>query len=218
MRRTVTVALLAGGKSSRFGGIDKQEILLNGEKLGRIAAMNALSAGGDVIVVGKNRRPYDALPLSFVEDIVAGFGPLSGLHSALSAARTDWVYLIACDMPFFDVSWLDYLLSCAERSEALSLAARLGRHIEPFQALYSRRLVRPLDKIFEERGEPQRSFSFARLIESVPHHLVPENIARTYSPDWRLFCSINAPEDLATLRSLPKGAAKGVLRGGAPSA
>ena len=196
----VTIAILAGGKSSRFGGIDKQEILLNGEKLGRIVALNALSAGGDVIVVGRNHAPYEALPVIFTEDVVAGFGPLSGLHAALAKARTDWVYLVACDMPFFDLSWLDYLLACAEGSGALSLTARFESHLEPFHALYSRRLIGSIDKIFGEGGEARRHFSFARLIESAPHQLIPESIARKYSPDWRLFRSINTPEDLEALQ------------------
>ena len=217
VRRIVTIAILAGGKSSRFGGTDKQEILLNGEKLGRIAAVNALSSGGDVIVVGKNRKPYEALPLSFAEDIVAGFGPLSGLHSALLAAGTDWVYLIACDMPFFDISWLDYLLSRAGQGGALALAARFGSHIEPFHALYSRRLIEPISEAFNGGRETRGHYSFARLVGSVPHRLIPEDVVRTYSPDWRLFSGINTPEDLATFQSLPKGAAEGAQDGGAPA-
>jgi len=199
--RPVTIAILAGGKSSRFGGIDKQEISLDGEKLGRIAARSALSTGAEVIVVGRNRRPYDALPLAFAEDIVPGFGPLSGLHAALTMSRTAWVYLVACDMPFFNIDWLEYLLSCVDHYEALALAARFDRYIEPFHALYSRSLIEPLDKVFKEGRESPRHFSCVRLMESVPHHFVPENVARAYTPDWKLFYSVNTPKDLEKLQS-----------------
>lgn len=202
--RPATIAILAGGKSSRFGGIDKQEISLDGEKLGRIAARNALATGCEVIVVGKNHAPYDSLPVVFTEDVVAGFGPLSGLHAALTRSLTDWVYLVACDMPFFNISWLDYLLSCTERSNIHAIAARYDRYIEPFHAMYSRNLIGSLNKTFEEGQEPRRRFSFARLIENAPHDIVPESIARTYSPDWKLFYSINTPEDLLSLQSSSK--------------
>jgi molybdopterin-guanine dinucleotide biosynthesis protein A len=193
---TVTIAILAGGKSSRFGGIDKQEIPLNGEAMGRQVARNALATGRAVTVVGKNRRPYEGLPVLFVEDIIPGFGPLSGLHAALSRSGTEWLYLMACDMPFFSGEWLNYLLDCAGTGTSQAVIARSGRHLEPFQALYSRKLLGRLEDAFTESPGSPGQFSFATLLKEAPHHLVTGDIARGFSPDWRLFCSINSQEDL----------------------
>lgn len=198
---SLSIAILAGGKSSRFGGIDKQEALLNGEELGRIAARKALAACGSVIVVGKNRRPYRGMPLSFTEDRLPGFGPLSGLHAALSAAGTDWVYLTACDMPFFSPRWLEYLISRVGEGSVQAVVAGSGSYIEPFHGLYSRELEGRLEAILSEPDSSPRRRSFSRLVSEVPHHLVPEALVREFSPDWSLFRSVNSPADLEALRS-----------------
>ncbi|MFA5852995.1 MAG: molybdenum cofactor guanylyltransferase [Spirochaetales bacterium] len=197
---TVTIAILAGGKSSRFRGIDKQEIIFNGEKLGRIAARNALAAAFPVIIVGRNHSPYEGLPVVFTEDILPGFGPLSGLHAALSRSETKWVYLMACDMPFFSEAWLSYLLALTERTGLLATAAQSGRYAEPFHALYSRELIPRLESVFAESPASPGRYSFSRLISEVPHLIIPETVAREYSPDWRLFYSVNSPSDLEALQ------------------
>lgn len=203
MRKAVTIAVLAGGKSSRFGGIDKQEIIFNGEKLGRIAAGNALSSGYPVVVIGQNRSPYQGLPLRFVEDVRPGFGPLSGLHAALSGIAEGWLYLTACDMPYFSLEWLDYLVSSADEAEKEGfevLAAQSGAHLEPFHALYSAALKPRLENSFAEGAPPRRRASLSRLIREGPYRAVPESVVRFFSPDWRLFRGINNPAELEALK------------------
>lgn len=196
----VTIAILAGGKSSRFQGIDKQEILFNGQKLGRVAAKNALASAFPVIIVGRNHSPYEGLPVVFTEDILPGFGPLSGLHAALSRSATKWVYLMACDMPFFSQEWLRHLLALSRGTEALAMAAQSGPYAEPFHALYSRDLIPRLETIFAESPASQGRFSFSRLIAEAPHFIVSEAKAREYSADGRLFRSVNTPSDLEALQ------------------
>lgn len=74
-------AVLAGGKSSRFGS-DKALALLDGQTL--IArAVNALSSLCDaVVVVGRETAPAPVLP----DRPRAGMGPLGGLAAALHHA------------------------------------------------------------------------------------------------------------------------------------
>lgn len=202
LRRMVTIAILAGGESRRFGGVDKQGIDFKGESLGRRAARNALSAGCPVLVVGTNRLPYEGLPLRFTEDDLPGRGPLSGLHAALRAAETSWVYLVACDMPFFSLDWFDELLSRAGQGRAPIVAARRGGFLEPFQALYARELVERIALMLTERRETPRRCSLARLIAETPCDTVPETVVSSFSPDGRIFLSANNPEELRYLQAL----------------
>jgi molybdopterin-guanine dinucleotide biosynthesis protein A len=201
VRSLATIAILAGGKSSRFGGIDKQEAPIGGESLGRRAAKNALSSGCSVLVVGRNPVPYADLPVEMTEDVIPGFGPLSGLHAALLCARTEWVYLMACDMPFFSADWLDAALSRAD-GEALAVVARRGDFIEPFHALYSRKLAGVIETILAGNSSDPGCCSLVRLVRRTRHIEVPEADVRAFSPDWRLFSSINRFEDLISLQVL----------------
>ncbi|MDX9827475.1 MAG: molybdenum cofactor guanylyltransferase [Spirochaetia bacterium] len=198
----LSLAILAGGMGRRFGGSDKQAVPLGGVPLGRKVALNALSTELPVYLIGPSRTIYDGLPLRFVRDTVPGFGPLSGLHAALSSAATPWLYLLACDMPFFNKNWLHYLSclledsSAEEASAPLAILARRGKYIEPFQGLYSRFLIPELERKMDSASAAGAKLSFSRLLDDLPHRIVPEAVARNFSPDWSLFKSINDPSAL----------------------
>lgn len=101
----LTAAILAGGGSSRLGGLDKQAIpCADGEPLGRRIAQCLARRWPSIIVVGNRPGLYDGLGAVTTPDLLPGAGVLSGLHAALSLSRTPWVYLVACDMPYFDAS------------------------------------------------------------------------------------------------------------------
>ena len=202
MREAVSIAILAGGESRRFGGVDKQGIDFHGESLGRRAARNALTSGYPVIVVGTNRQPYAGLPVRFAEEPFPGRGPLSGLQAALSVSETPWVFLTACDMPFFSLDWLDELIAAAARGGALVVAARRGGYIEPFQALYSRELAERAASMLENHREAPRKRSLANLIAESPLREVSESAATACSPDGRIFLSANSPKELEYLQAL----------------
>lgn len=201
----VTFAILAGGRSSRFGGRDKQELLFGGEMLGRRVARQALALGVPLIVVGSNPRPYDGMDLRLVGDKRPGFGPLSGIHAALSAATTPWIYLLACDMPFLEVAWFDCLLELAsgkDGSVKALVAERQGK-IEPFHALYARTLLPCLDALFDGPRLDARCYSPASLVRGNGGLLVPEETVRRYAPDWAIFRGINDAEEFRALAPEP---------------
>jgi Molybdopterin-guanine dinucleotide biosynthesis protein A len=201
-----SLAILAGGMGSRFGGSDKQGALIQGVPLGRRVALNALTSGLPVTLVGLQRDIYHGLPLRFIHDIVPGYGPLSGLHAALVYSTTPWVFLLACDMPYFDLHWLSYLSSLVDSPDdlALSLAilAQRESYVEPFQGLYSRSLITGLERKMDNSGVTGEKLSFSGLLGDLPHTRVPEAVARRFSPDWSLFLSIN---DVSALEAFQGG-------------
>jgi molybdopterin-guanine dinucleotide biosynthesis protein A len=204
LRSKVTVAVLAGGRSSRFRGKDKQELMFDGEMLGRRVARQALALGVPLLVVGSNPRPYDGMNLRLVGDARPGFGPLSGLHAALQAASTPWLYLTACDMPFLEDAWFDRLLDLAAAREgwgAKAIAAERQGKIEPFHALYSRDLLSDLDGIFDGPRLEQRRYSLTSLIREVGGFLLSEEETLLSVPEWKAFKGINDADELVALSS-----------------
>ncbi|HEY9053303.1 MAG TPA: molybdenum cofactor guanylyltransferase, partial [Rectinemataceae bacterium] len=156
----------------------------------------------ELIVVGGNRALYAGLDLSFTSDIIPGFGPLSGLHAALSACGKPWLYLLACDMPRFSIAWLKYLLASASGSggegmpDTLAVAASFGPHVEPFHALYSKACLDRLEAYIAGGCQGGRRPSIQGFLRRIGALLVPESEQAGLGLDRELFLNINTPEQL----------------------
>ncbi len=85
-----------------------------------------LIVGGSGAVAGARR----------VADIVPGCGPLGGLHAALTSARGEAVFLLACDMPYVTAPLAAYLCSLA--AEAAIVVPQTERGYHPLCAVYTR--------------------------------------------------------------------------------
>lgn len=191
----VTVAIQAGGQSSRMGR-DKALVPLGGKPL--IAHLLARVEGlGDEILITTNRpEAYARFGARMASDPVPGAGALEGLHTALTAAKGDQVLLLACDMPFVSRPLLEYMLDLADDADIV-VPRREGR-FEPLHALYKRSLCLPPLRAALASGEK-------RMIAFFPHVQVltiekPE--LTRLDPQGRSFFNINTPEDLAQAESI----------------
>jgi molybdopterin-guanine dinucleotide biosynthesis protein A len=191
-----------------MGGIDKQELLFGGERLGPRAARLLSGHFDEVIVVTGRPGLYEGGRLRFTRDLLAGRGPLGGIHAALKAASSEWVYVMACDMPRFSPDYEAFVrkrllsvLGGPERGLSAPVAAvtRFGRHIEPFHAYYSRSLVPAIESLLGALPAGCREPSIRDLIEGLSCEWIQEEEARRFSPDWSLFANINEPGDLSGL-------------------
>ena len=99
--------VLAGGRGSRLGGVDKAALRLNGERLVERAVAAARVAGAvRIAVVGPNRETVpgavDETTTVTVREDPPFSGPLAALAVGLDALRrtdaADWVLLLACDL------------------------------------------------------------------------------------------------------------------------
>ncbi|QDY86444.1 molybdenum cofactor guanylyltransferase [Paenibacillus polymyxa] len=125
----VTGIIVAGGRSSRMGQ-DKALLQLGGVTvLERIAAVLGKVAGR-VIVVTQDAQQYRGLGLETTTDLYPGLGPLSGIHAGLSASKTEWGIVVACDMPFVQPEILHALLAHATNWTAAQEIASEQKHAQ----------------------------------------------------------------------------------------
>lgn len=99
----VPVAILAGGKSSRFGA-DKAQAILAGKPLMQHVydQMAAQTAGAIVINSATASGDMDGIPV-ISDQAGPEIGPLAGIHSALSWARLEGhiaIVTVSVDTPF----------------------------------------------------------------------------------------------------------------------
>ena len=101
----LTGLVLAGGRGTRMGGVDKGLQLLHGEPLAaHVLKRLAPQTGPPLNNAHRHAEVYAGLGAPFgaavVADTLAGFpGPLAGLLAGLRAAGTDFVLSAPCDSP-----------------------------------------------------------------------------------------------------------------------
>ena len=112
----VTGIVLAGGRSTRFGG-DKLAVEVGGRPLLHLAIEAVAGVVDEVVVVVGAEMPATLLPAGLrasvfvARDAVAGQGPLAGLAAGLAAASHPLVLLVGGDQPALQSALLRELLS-----------------------------------------------------------------------------------------------------------
>jgi len=183
-----SAAILAGGKSRRMEGIDKQTVSIGDAPLGvRIISLLAVYFD-EIIVVTTRPELYKKFDVHCIADLIPGKGPLSGIHAALTASASEWLYVTACDMPYFSASYAAFLRSKVEdsfltnREAPAACITRFGCHIEPFHAFYSKPLLPIIENLLRDIYRYDRSPSVIDLIKRIPSFQIEENEARTFTP------------------------------------
>lgn len=183
-----SAAILAGGHARRLGGRNKSVLEIGGVPLlGRqLAVLQALT---DTIVLVGGPSPHPLAPrLQVLPDGWPGSGPLGGLCTALTAAPRERVLVLACDMPFLTVRFLDVLV----RHDPTALAVipeRTGRW-HPLCAVYHRRAAHRLVEAVA-RGERRVTEAVAGLSPRV----LDDAAIAPFDADGRLLANINTPDE-----------------------
>ena len=119
-RDEVTGLVLAGGRGSRMGGVDKGLQMHRGVPLA-LHALQRLQPQVASCMISANRHldQYAAMGVPVWPDSVEGFaGPLAGLLSGMEQARTRWLVTVPCDTPEFPLDLVDGLASGLREHEA----------------------------------------------------------------------------------------------------
>ena len=185
----ISAAILAGGRASRFGGINKSLIEIDGKPIisRTITLLEPLFR--EIILAG---WPADnPLPPGVVAvyDNFSGIGPLAGIEAAMKAASAPLLFVFGGDMP-----WLSEDLIRAQADDFLShtadiLVARTGGLAEPLHSIYSCSIHEPLETYLRDGGSPAVIDFYTRV--NIRYYDLPRT-AQTA----RAFTNINRPEDI----------------------
>jgi molybdopterin-guanine dinucleotide biosynthesis protein A len=144
----ITGLILAGGRGSRMGGVDKGLQAWRGQPLALHARERLRpQVGGFIVNANRNAEHYQALfgpGVPVCTDATGDFaGPLAGFLAGLSACRTPWLVTAPCDSPLLPVDLVARLAQAAEAAGAPGAVAvstgAAGRQPQPvFCLLHSR--------------------------------------------------------------------------------
>ena len=138
--------ILIGGKSSRFGS-DKAFAAFGPETLAARAVRTVkvgLSPLRTALVVSRGdqftSQTLDSLGCSVVIDRRPGLGAWSGIDAAITNAQSEWVLVLACDLPFVSVGFLRLLADRMNDEFDAVVSLQPDGRLQPLCALYR---VRP---------------------------------------------------------------------------
>ena len=124
----ITGLILAGGRGSRMGGVDKGLQTFNGLPLAQ-HALKRLQMGGSVgpILLNANRNltAYEAFGAPVWPDELADYaGPLAGFLTGLAHCKTPFLLTVPCDSPLFPLDLVPRLAQALEAAGAdMAMAA-----------------------------------------------------------------------------------------------
>ncbi|HEU4622451.1 MAG TPA: molybdenum cofactor guanylyltransferase MobA [Burkholderiaceae bacterium] len=129
-REHITGLVLAGGRGSRMGGVDKGLENFEGQPLALRAAWRLMPQVGELLInANRNLGPYEAFGFPVIPDAMGDYqGPLAGVMAGLEACTTDYLATVPCDSPFFPMDLVPRLAQALHDANAqLSVAMADGR-------------------------------------------------------------------------------------------
>lgn len=188
-----TGILLAGGKSRRMG-TDKGLVLLNGKPLYSYALAVLEQCCDEILIAGINANQY-LTRYTIVEDMFPDQGPGAGIHAALHEASNQVCIVLSVDLPFVDITLVNYLLNNLGDAMAVAPVHTDGK-VEPLCAVYRRNCIHAFEKALATGQNKMldilNSLNFKQLDISSTHP----------SFDPIVFSNINTPDDLAQAHTL----------------
>jgi molybdenum cofactor guanylyltransferase len=198
-RDEVTGVILAGGRATRMGGVDKGLVSVCGKPM--IAwVIELLRPQVAALLVNANRNldRYREFGCPVIDDGDREFrGPLAGIASGMREAATPLVAFAPCDSPLVCGELVPRLRAALEKGGTRIAVAHDGERLQPVFALLERSLLedlmrylddggRKIDRWYSEHGYARADFS---------------DVAESFS-------NINAPEEKRALEERLRQGAK----------
>ncbi len=98
-RGDITLGLIAGGRATRLGGLDKAWLTRGGvPQVLRLRARFAAETSAALVSANRDPERYLDAGLDVVADRVADAGPLAALDALAAECRTPWLFTLPVDV------------------------------------------------------------------------------------------------------------------------
>lgn len=196
----ITSIILAGGKSARFGR-NKVKENIEGEPLLNRVIHRLEIISSEIIIVAAREDDCVYMPKSekvhCIADVIPSKGSIGGLYTGLSYANVRHSLVVACDMPFLNVSLISYLFQLSPAFDVI--IPREAGMVEPLHAVYSENCIPYLKQLID-----QDKLSILELYPLVKVRYVEEDELNQFDPDHLSFFNINTETDLEVAKSILK--------------
>lgn len=186
----ITGLILAGGRGSRMGHVDKGLQPFRGSPMAlQVMLRLAPQVSGVIVNANQNLAAYEAFGVPVWPDQLEGFaGPLAGLQTGLMHCETPYLASAPCDSPFLPHDLVDQLSAARTQADADLAVAVTGqgdtRQPHPVFCLLKTSLLPHLTQFLQNGGRKVDAW-YASL-----------KVVEVQFPDEAAFRNINTLEDL----------------------
>ncbi len=193
MKQGITGVILSGGKNRRFPAL-KGFINIDGATIIEKNLALFRDIFDEVFISTNMPERYFYLGAPMIGDVLPSRGPMSGIYSSLINAKSDCIFVIACDMPF--VKKEAVLLICEKHLKMFSI-----KQVDATIPVFNDEL-QPLFGAYSKTALPHfkncvlnEKTSMKRLLSEINTNFIGESDIITIDPDGRSFVNINTMED-----------------------
>jgi len=182
-------AILAGGQGRRLGGADKGTLLVGGRAIieRELDVLRELTPA--LLIVASRCEAYAHLGVPVVPDVKAGVGPLGGIWTALERSTEPHVVIVACDMPFLSLAFLQHLVKRVRGVDVAIPKDVDGYH--PLCAAYAQTALPAIrTRVMEGRLDVVGLVREVRVAEIGPEEMAP------FDPGRVMLSNVNTPQEL----------------------
>ena len=193
----VSGVLLAGGKSRRMGE-DKRFLYVGQRTLLERSCAVLRELFEQVCAVIAQDSPALQAEVPVIRDLMPDCGSLGGLYTGLRLAKTQHIFLAACDMPFLNPDVIRHMVRLKDSADIV--ICRWASHLQPTHAVYGRNCLPVIEEMMMLHN---------RKIHSMIGHpalrvcVIAETEIRQIDYEGRSMFNVNTPSDLEQARSVP---------------
>jgi molybdopterin-guanine dinucleotide biosynthesis protein A len=193
-RDDITGLILAGGRGSRMGGVDKGLQTWQGMSLAMHALLRLSPQVGPVMVnANRNLAAYESLGVPVWPDTLPDFaGPLAGWLVGLERCETRYLATVPCDTPNFPADLVERLAEALQREGAeiaMAAAPEDGKlRTQPVFCLLDSGLMESLMRFLQDGGR------------KIDRWTAQQRCVTVEFPDAVAFFNANTAEELRQLQ------------------
>ena len=191
----VTGVILAGGKSRRMG-LDKATLKIGNKLLIDFPLKTLSHIFTEILIVTSatqilTLKPFlkDRDGIRLVTDLIPDHGALGGIYTALNYSRTPYVFVCACDMPFLNPLFIQYMVNLTNNYDVI--IPKSSKMLETLHAIYKKTCLEVIKQFLSQDRN-----KIIEFFPAVSVYKVLEGFIRAYDENEKMFQNLNTPEEL----------------------
>ena len=203
MRPFGNAVILCGGKSSRMG-FDKALLQIDGQYILQTMHDELAKVFDRVFLLGNqktNPDKFSIFDMELVTDIYdQGIGPAGAIHTGLTHATSQYLFVIACDMPFINIDHIQYMRSIILGLDSEVIVPLNGQYKEVLYAFYHKSTL----PIFEKNIKAG-DYKMQLILDQLDTYYLDQDKSEAIDPGLSMFTNLNYPTDVTRAFSLKEG-------------